>query len=222
MITSDYLGMPNTTKGSGSRGLNDTIVDTGLRKGQQMWKLRLQTTPGQGGTPSLSAGDLLNVDVAGILVSTAFITDVPATLSAFAADIAAQPNIVSATVQGFNIEIKILENKEVLFENEEVVPSSGNNVSVLDLEETQELSIVPGVVVVNSEDFEALRIDEISATDSILGYAELGAAEGDTIWRLKRITKTLNVTSITYPQIDGEPSRSFNFSWTNRLTYTYS
>ena len=40
--------MPNTTKGSGSRGLNDTIVDTGLRKGQQMWKLRLQTTPGQG------------------------------------------------------------------------------------------------------------------------------------------------------------------------------
>ena len=222
MITSDYLGMPNTTKGSGSRGLNDTIVDTGLRKGQQMWKLRLQTAPGQGGNPTLSAGDVLGVDIAGVSITTAFTTDVATTLETFASDIAAANNVVSAVAKGFNIEVKITETKEVLFANPIVTPSSGFVVSTLDLEETQELSIVPGIVVVNSEDFEALRVDAISSTDSILGYAEIGTSETDTVWRLKRITKVGNITSIKYPELDGAASRTFNFSWDLRTSYTYS
>lgn len=221
MIESKYYGVPDTTKGSGSRGLNDTIVDSGLRHGEQQYQIKLVTTPGGALGATLVAGSNLVVDVAGVTVTQAFVTDTATTIGNFASQIASQANIASATVKGFIITVTVIPNREVVIENPEVTGSS-DGVAQLVLEETQELSIIPAMVVLNAEDFEALRIDEISATDTIMGYAELGTAEGTLAWRLKRITKVGAVTSITYPEISGVATRDFVFSWTSRAGYTYS
>lgn len=221
MISSKYYNVPNTTKGSGSRGLNDTIVDSGLRHGEQQYQIKLVTTPGGKLGAVLEAGSNLVIDVAGSTLTQAFTTDTATTIGNFASQIASQTNIASATVNGFIITVSVIPNREVVIENPEVTGTS-DGVAQLVSEETQELSIVPAMVVLNAEDYEAIRIDEISATDTILGYAELGTAEGDLLWRLKRVTKVGNVTSVTYPEISGATTMDFVFSWTDRGTYIYS
>lgn len=220
MISSGYYKIPNTDKGSGSRGLNDAVVDSGLRHGQQMWQLRLAKQSGDVGF-DVVAGDSLVVDVAGVTVTQAFATDSATTIANFATQIAGKTDIESVEVKGYNINVTVRANKEVTLENAAVTGTSAGVAQLL-LEETQELSIIPAVVVLNAEDYEALRIDEISGTDTILGYAELGTAEGETSWRLKRVTKTGNVTSVTYPEVGGVPTMDFDFSWTSRAGYTYS
>lgn len=221
MITSKYYDIPNTSKGSGARGLNDSIVDSGLRNGEQNWQLKLLTVPGGSLGAELVSGDSIVVDVAGSTITQAFTTDTATTLGNFASQIASQANIASATVDGFIITVSVIPNREVTLENPKVTGNSAG-VAQLELNETQELSIIPAMVVLNAEDYEALRIDEISATDTIMGYAELGTAEGTLAWRLKRVTKVGNVTSITYPEVSGTATRDFVFSWTSRAGYTYS
>ena len=214
MIESKYLGNPTSSKGGGLRDLNNTIVDTGLRKGEQTWMLGLVGLP-------IVTGNGLTISVEGSTVTQAFSTDESTTLGLFATAIAAKDYVVSATVRSRRIEVVIQENKEILLEAQAVTGSPAG-VTQLELEETNELTIVPGIVVVNSEDFEALRVEELTADDTILGYADLGSAEGDTVWRLKRVTKTGLVTKILYPVVSGKPSKSFDFSWTGRAGYTYA
>tara|TARA_R100000544_G_scaffold20482_1_gene9955 strand:- start:1301 stop:1945 length:645 start_codon:yes stop_codon:yes gene_type:complete len=214
MIESKYLGNPTSSKGGGLRDLNNTIVDTGLRKGKQTWMLQLVGLP-------IGSSNGLTVDVAGVSVTQAFSTDESTTLGLFATAIAAKDYVVSATVRSRRIEVVIQENKEVLLGAESVTGTPAG-VTQLELEETNELTIVPGIVVVNSEDFEALRVEELTANDTILGYADLGSAEADAVWRLKRVTKTGLVTKVLYPVVSGTPSRSFDFSWTSRAGYTYA
>lgn len=221
MITSKYYDTPNTEKGSGSRGINDAIVDSGLRHGEQKWQIKLLTNPGGSLGAELSAGSNLVIDVAGSTLTQAFTTDTATTIGNFASQIASQANIASASVDGFIVTVTVIPNREVVLENP-LVTGTDAGVALLGLEETEELSIIPGMVVLNAEDFEALRIDEISATDTIMGYAELGTAEGTLAWRLKRVTKVGNVTSITYPEVSGTATRDFVFSWTSRAGYTYS
>ena len=57
------------------------------------------------------------------------------------------------------------------------------------------------------------------------GYARPGAAEGDLVWQIAFITYdgSNNVTSVTWPQgTNNAASSEFDFSWTDRASYTYS
>lgn len=56
------------------------------------------------------------------------------------------------------------------------------------------------------------------------GYSRPGADEGDAVWQLALIAYSgSNITSIKWPQAsNGSASSEFNFSWTDRATYTYS
>lgn len=215
MIESNKYGVPKTDKISGVGSIENTIVDSGLRTGQQNWQLRLREYPGNA-LGEVVSGQTLTVDVAGVTVTQAFSTDTATTLGNFATSIAGEPNIVSATVNGKNIDVVVRANKEVLFENADVTGTP--NTAQLELEETQGLHIVPAVVVMNAEDFEAIRIDEASANVTYLGYAQSGTADSESSWKIKKIETSGTVTSITYP--DG--SQNFDYEWDDRATYTYS
>lgn len=57
------------------------------------------------------------------------------------------------------------------------------------------------------------------------GYARPGADEDAAVWQIAKLTNdgSGNVTSITWPQGDnGAASSEYNFSWTDRASYTYS
>jgi hypothetical protein len=57
------------------------------------------------------------------------------------------------------------------------------------------------------------------------GYSRPGAVEGDSVWQICKIAYdgSNNITSIKWPQGDNAfPSSEFNFSWTNRASYTYA
>jgi hypothetical protein len=56
------------------------------------------------------------------------------------------------------------------------------------------------------------------------GYAKPGADESDEVWQIAEITYSgSNITEINWPQNAlGKASSNFEFSWTDRATYTYS
>lgn len=58
-----------------------------------------------------------------------------------------------------------------------------------------------------------------------LGRAKAGVAESEASWQIRFIQYDGNqgVTSITWPENDlGNPSTEYEFSWTDRATYTFS
>ena len=57
------------------------------------------------------------------------------------------------------------------------------------------------------------------------GYARPGASEGASVWQIAKIAYdgSNNATSVKWPQgSNSAASSEFNFSWTDRATYTYS
>ena len=57
------------------------------------------------------------------------------------------------------------------------------------------------------------------------GFARPGAAEGDDVWQLRKMTYdgSNNLTKIEWPQnASGVPSSEWEFNWTDRATYTYA
>lgn len=57
------------------------------------------------------------------------------------------------------------------------------------------------------------------------GYARPGASEGASVWQIALLAYdgSNNLTSIKWPQgTNLTASSEFNFSWTDRATYTYS
>ena len=56
------------------------------------------------------------------------------------------------------------------------------------------------------------------------GYARPGSVEGGLVWQIALLTYDGddNVLSVTWPLGDnGFPTSEFNFSWTDRASYTY-
>lgn len=55
------------------------------------------------------------------------------------------------------------------------------------------------------------------------GYARPSADEGDEVWQIAELTYVgSNLTEVNWPQgSNGSPTSEFNFSWTDRATYTY-
>lgn len=65
---------------------------------------------------------------------------------------------------------------------------------------------------------EATRIDEVSASITYIGTAEIGTLDSAAKWRVKRMNKVGNVTSIEWA--NGNDS-AINI-WDNRASLTYS
>lgn len=65
-----------------------------------------------------------------------------------------------------------------------------------------------------SESQPAPIVDEVSASLSYIGYAPLGASQGDAKWKILRITKTGNVTITEYA--DGD--MLYDNIWTSRAS----
>ena len=98
MVKSNPYELPLSDNASGMRDINNTIVDSGLRIGQQVYKLVITQT----GSVTPNVVDLatnsngLSIDVAGVTVASAFNTDTDTTISDFSVALAANANIESA------------------------------------------------------------------------------------------------------------------------------
>lgn len=82
-----------------------------------------------------------------------------------------------------------------------------------------------GNIIQRSYDDMAFR-GEYSGTNLIYkGFARQGASESALVWQIAKCAYdgSNNLTSITWPQdSNGHASNDFQFSWTNRASYTYS
>lgn len=67
---------------------------------------------------------------------------------------------------------------------------------------------------------------EYSGTDLIYsGFARPGSAEGDEVWKIFKMAYdgSHNLLSIKWPEdANGNATSEYEFSWTDRATYTYS
>lgn len=68
-----------------------------------------------------------------------------------------------------------------------------------------------------SEDL-AIRIDETSNTVTYFGYAAVGSANSSAVWKIKRMTVSLKITTVVYA--DGDTN--FDNIWDNRASLSYS
>lgn len=67
---------------------------------------------------------------------------------------------------------------------------------------------------------------EYSGTNLIYkGFARPGAVEGSSVWQIAKLAYdgSNNLTSVKWPEnANGNASNDYEFSWTDRATYTYS
>lgn len=83
-----------------------------------------------------------------------------------------------------------------------------------------------GRAIQDSSDDMAFRGDyDVSNNLIYSGFARPGASEDSLVWQISKHTYdgSNNMTSSTWPQnANGGASSEYQFSWTNRATYTYS
>jgi hypothetical protein len=81
-----------------------------------------------------------------------------------------------------------------------------------------------GSIIPDSFENEAFR-GEYDGSNNLIyaGYARPGAGEGELVWLIFKMAYSgTDLTSITWPiNSDGAVSPDYEFSWTNRATYTY-
>jgi len=218
MIQSKQYQAPKSDDASGMRDINNAIVDSGYRFGQQVYQLILRqegnATPNNIDLETYSNG--LTVKVGSSTISTSFSTDTATTIAAFATDIASNANIESAVVVGHTINIKVVENTEVALTDSGV--TGGTIRTSLTVKLVADLRIVPAIVTINQEP-EPLRIDTDNPSGTnYVGFAEIGTANADAKWRIKKTVTAGTVTTVTYA--DG--NKLFDNVWDNRTSLSYS
>jgi hypothetical protein len=60
-----------------------------------------------------------------------------------------------------------------------------------------------------------VMVDEPSASVTYIGIATMGASTSDSVWQIRKIEKTGNVTSVLYADNDDE----FDNEWDERTSY---
>ena len=65
---------------------------------------------------------------------------------------------------------------------------------------------------------ESVRLDDDGAGTMYVGKAGPGAAEGSSLWQIKKVLTSGGSLSILYPNGDA----GYSFSWTGRAGYLYS
>lgn len=82
-----------------------------------------------------------------------------------------------------------------------------------------------GRAIFDSVDDSAFRGEYTGNNLIYKGFARPGADEGDEVWQIALLAYdgSGNVTSVTWPETSlGTASNDYEFSWTDRATYTYS
>lgn len=82
-----------------------------------------------------------------------------------------------------------------------------------------------GRVIPGSFDDQSFRGDYTGTNLIYKGFARPGSAEGSTVWQIAKMAYdgSNNLTSIKWPQdANAHPSNDYQFSWTDRATYTYA
>ena len=218
MILSNKIDAVRTSQGSYVKDLNETVRDSGIRMGIQIWELVLTNKQGDNQNPVLSGGDTLTVDINGVTVTAAFATDVATTLANFAANITAQPYVTGSVEKNNKVIITSTENIENTVENAGV---TGSTITFLTANERSELTAIPAVLVVNQDALKPLRTEVTGTapnTVTYAGFALPGANPAQPVWRIQRITETATTTLIEYA--DG--NENMDNVWNDRASLSYS
>lgn len=81
-----------------------------------------------------------------------------------------------------------------------------------------------GYVIPDSFENESFR-GEYDGSNNLIyaGFARPGASEGESVWQIQKLAYSgTNLTSIKWPtKSNTQVSNDYEFSWTNRATYTY-
>lgn len=64
---------------------------------------------------------------------------------------------------------------------------------------------------------ETLKVDEVNSNLTYVGTAIAGSGTSESVWKIFRVSKSGNVTSLQY--VSGDPS--YSFIWDNRASLTY-
>lgn len=64
---------------------------------------------------------------------------------------------------------------------------------------------------------QSVRVDDASSTVTYLGYAAIGTATSAASWKVKKLSVSGNVTSITY----ADSNSNYDNIWDNRAVLTY-
>ena len=217
MIQSDKLKAPLTSKAASMRDINNAIVDSGIRYGNQEFTVTLTALNAVNGvtTPELKALDELTVDVNGTTYATAFATDTQTTVDNLAALITADALVEKAvSLPDFKILIKTVENIEIVAENAGVTNSTTNQFA---LEETQEVRLLVALNVVNQDAVPILRVDIVGSapnTTTYTGYSLPGAVDTEPVWKISETVET--AATVTVKWADG--NEKMDNIWTNRAT----
>ena len=63
-----------------------------------------------------------------------------------------------------------------------------------------------------------IRLDVVSSTVLYLGKAAIGSSESGLVWQITKLDQTSGI-KVLFPVGSGG---SFNYSWTDRASYTYA
>lgn len=63
-----------------------------------------------------------------------------------------------------------------------------------------------------------LRVEEVDANNTYIGYAVPGTLDSEPKWKLKKVSIVGIITYLGY----AEATQDFNKIWDNRATYTYA
>lgn len=141
-------------------------------------------------------------------------------------------NQISAAITNFTLNsgwgstssgggsVNILDNDDVLYSRVEDVVE--NSVLVFDptIKKFKAVSIVDLINSIRLElEVKYTKLIDKDGTVTYIGEAEPNSAEGDTVWRIYRVDET-NDPDIEIKWADG--AATFDKSWTNRASYSYS
>lgn len=123
-----------------------------------------------------------------------------------------------------NAEVSI--NVSAFTDSIKIGDGTGNNTTITDFGAIKALDVnVADIVIdkssdsISTESYEqSTRIDEASSSVSYFGFAQIGASESSSVWKIKRLTISGSITKIEYA--DG--NINYDNNWSNRASLTYN
>lgn len=123
-----------------------------------------------------------------------------------------------------NAEVNI--NVSAFTDSIKIGDGTGTNTTITDLGSVKALDVnVADISIDKSSDSiatesyeQSTRIDEASATVSYFGFALVGSSESSSVWKIKRLTVSSNITKVEYA--DG--NINYDNNWSNRASLSYS
>ena len=228
MIESNQLENPyNPNQTTSGRDVNNTIVDSGLRIGQNTAVVNIYG--------DLITGNTFNITFNGSTINTAFNTDNDTTIADIITDVTA--NALVSSVELMNPKRKDTETlQEIQSLKITFVTGVQGNITAANItggasqanvtyEEFQYLRIIPGQVVV-SEDVKLISYTEASTASSVtttyVGEALPGSPIAAPVWRIKKIVEDASGSPTLTTVLYADGDTKFDNAWSGRAGLSYS